>query len=599
MLLTTSNFAPKFLPFNNFHVAELTGIEPDFLRGSARRLAKDREDIKHTTVLNYICRELGFRGGFAGFKETQVPKLEEFKKRHNLQIAGLHDPNTLDRPIQVDLVQISDRCFRSGRQCPTRVFTGAGVDWFDLLEVAVRIPGLEVRNRFTGATIRDTSEIPIARCDIANIWIIQLEDRILSLGDCWMLSTLLGDQLVQYGRNPDETETTFVAGVYFPNSMGAEKIELEEERYRGAAEILTRVIPKLKRGWVDVLPFNEKLIFLRDRAGGYDFVFPKLRKTKFNHNIHLPYLKNADVPKSDDLYHFRRWAYFESDGWLELDQHNAEQHYYAKGNQPQSHPGEEQVLRTYLIERGRYIAPAKGAPLTDGFNEVIIDGKRLAVSDPISIKEFRHFMMHENELYTRYRPSPPEQDDWRQCNRDDDIQSAPASVTWYDAAAFAANVSKARKLPVRLPTEKEWLAITKEFRSKLRAIRVDFEYLNAGRIVEKTEADEQQQFFGTKYRCTEAELPWEQTMNGVRFLRAIDFGEWLSLEGAAVNSLHAGAMNLAPIHLSVAPDTVSEEETGFPRWEDRVSAERDRMAPHSTGAYKRMRIGFRLVYELE
>jgi hypothetical protein len=598
MLQTTSKFAPKYLPFDNFHVAEITGIEPDFLRGSARRLAKDREKIKHTTVLNYICKALGFRGGFSSYQQSHAQELKTFMERHRLHGAGLYDPKTHDRPFQIDLPEISGRCFQSGKNCPTRIFTGADVDWFDLLEAALDVSGFEVKNQFTGRKITDATEIANARRDIPMNWIVLHENKYLSLDACWTLNTLLGDQLLQFKGQHGDAQTSFVGKVYFPDYMEAEEIARDEERYQGAAEMLTRILPKLDRGWVDILRFNKNLIFVRDWTGGYDFVFPQLKKTKFNHNIHKPYLKNADVPKSDDLYHFRRWYFYEYEGWSELDRHNAERHFYEQGNQPCNYPGEEQILRSYFLASGRYTVPSEKASLVEGFREVIIGTKRLAVSDPISVAQFRDFMMQGNELYARYRPCAPQQDDWRLCNQDDDIQGAPASATWYDATAFAAHVSRSRKLPVRLPTEEEWLAITHEFRSSLRSIQVDYEYLNEGRIVEKCKRDEQHQFLGTRYQCEEADLPWEKTKDDVCFLRAIDFGEWLMFEGAAINSLHLGAMNLAPLHLSEEHSSVSDEGDKSPHWEKRVSAERDRMSPRSTGAYKNMRIGFRLVYEL-
>lgn len=599
MLKRSSKFASKYLPFDNFHIAEITGIGPDFLRGSARRLAKDREEIKHTTVLNHICKSLGFRGGFSGYK-SQANEIQDFIEKQGLKHEGLYAPDVLDRPINIDLGKISDRCFQSSKACAVRIFTGAGVDWFDLLTAALRLPDFVVVNQFTGKIIDQWSEIEHARGDAPAQWAVRHEEKILSYHVCMALNTLIGDHLVQFAANADVVKSSNVAKIYFPQTMTQEEIALERQKYLCAADILSGIITSIDQGWVEILPYSEKLIFLRDWTGSYDFICPHFRQATFDHNIHLPYLKNADVPKSDHSYHFKRWCYFNYEGWWEMDEHAAEQEFYSQGGQARDYPGEEEILRAYLSAKGRYVAPSKTAPLTDGFKKVVFGNKCLAVSDLISIKRFRYFMEHENELYAKYRPQPAEQDDWRQCNQLDDIGTAPASVTWYDASAFAATVSKVKKLPVRLPTEEEWLAITMEFRGTLRADAERFPSSNQSRIVEKGERSADHGFFGTRYNCGEEDIPWERTKDGIAFLRSIDFGEWLLPIGAVVNSRHLGAMNIAPLHFDLGQGAPNPKECDASvRWENRVSAERDRMSPSSTGAYKGMRIGFRLVYELE
>lgn len=593
-----SKCVSKYLPFDEFHIAELTGIKPDFLRGSARRLMRDREDIKYTTALNFICKELGFQGGFAGYKKGYESDAEGFMAQNGLKQPGLYDPEIFDRPIRIDLQQISDRCFCSEHERPLRVFTGAGVGWFDMLTAAISIPELKVPDPTTGKAVCQMEEIERARHVPPGQWTIQSEGHSLSIFKCMELENLLGDQLLWFA---DEHEThEFVSQLYFPNSMTPDEITTEQKESLGAARILSLLISKLDQGWIDIIPFNERLVFLRDWTGGYEFVFPRFRQDRFDHNVHLPFLKNADVPKSDDHYHFQRWCYFEYDGWRDLDRHEAEIEFYAQGGQTINYPGGEGILRAYLLKNCRYKAPSKVAALADGFKKVRVGDKFLAVSDPISISRFRDFMTCENEQYAGYRPKAPNQDDWQQCNQADDIGTAPASVTWYDASAFAATLSKKKKLPVRLPSEDEWLAISEEFRSTLKVGPNTAPYLVEDRIVERSERNPIHGFSGTKYKCSMAELSWEKTNDEVEFLRSIDFGEWLLPIGAAINTRHLGAMNFAPIHLVPGDDALCPKGNGdAPNWEKRVSAGRDRMPPNSTGAYKNMRIGFRLVYELD
>ncbi|UWQ13084.1 formylglycine-generating enzyme family protein [Aliiroseovarius sp. M344] len=600
MTKSSSNLSSKYLPFVEFHIAELTGIKPDHIRGSARRLGRDREDIKYNSTLNCICKELGFKGGFAGYKKNYERDIEEFMARHSLVNPGLFEPEILDRPIRIGLKQISDRWFQSAHERPSRIFTGAGVEWADLLGVAMGMSGFKVVNPYTRATLCHEDEIDRVRQDPPNQWVIRSGGHSLAFSKCMELNNLLGDQLLSFRDEADPNSNEFVSQLYFPSSMASEDVVSEQEESLGGGRILSALISNLEQGWVDLIPFNEKLVFLRDGQGGFDFVFPRFRPKSFNHNIHSPFLKNADVPKSDDSYHFKRWLYFEYDGWREQDQHAAESAFYELGGCTRNYPGEDEILRAYLQNNSRYSAPFKKAPLAEGFKKVRVGDRYLAVSDPISISRFREFMTIENELYAAYRPTAPDQDDWEQCNVEGDVATAPASVTWYDACAYAASVSKKRKLPVRLPTEEEWLEICHEFRSALNVGSMDTHYRDADRIVEKGARSLIHGFFGTGYNCAEADLPWEKTKDGISFLRAIDFGEWLLPEGAVINSRHFGAMNMVPLHLMDGQDPVANGGASVsPKWGDRVSATRDRMSPKSTGAYKDWRIGFRLVYEID
>ncbi|MBW6419486.1 SUMF1/EgtB/PvdO family nonheme iron enzyme [Celeribacter sp. PS-C1] len=598
MTKSSSKCVVKYLPYKEFHIAELTDVKPDYLRGSARRLVRDREDIKHTTALNFICKELGFQGGFAGYKKGYESEVEDFMARNGLQQPGLYNPEIFDRPIRIDLQRISDRLFHSERERPLRVFTGVGVDWYDLLTEALHLPGFTVVNLFSHQALGHDFEVDLARRDPPAQWVIHNEEDSLSFHGCIELENLLGDQLLTFAGEQETRE--FVSQLYFPSSMTSGEILSEQKATLGAGRILSRLISKIDKGWVDIIPFNERLVFLRDQNGGYDFVFPRLRKGRFDHNVHLPFLKNADVPKSDDHYHFQRWCYFEYDGWREWDMHEAEIAFYAQGGQARNYPGKDEILRAYLLKNGRYKAPSKKAALVDGFKRVRVGDKFLAVSDLISISRFRDFMIQENDLYAEYRPKAPDQEDWQQCNQEDDIGTAPASVTWYDASAFAATMSKKRNLPVRLPTEDEWLAITEEFQSNLYTEQMADIYSADQRVVVRGETSPMHGWFGTTYKCPDPDLPWCETKDNVKFLRSIDIGEWLLPKGAAINTKHLGSMNVVPLHLEAYSATFGEDgDRSAPRWENRVSATRDRMAPDSTGAYKSWRIGFRLVYELE
>jgi hypothetical protein len=229
----------------------------------------------------------------------------------------------------------------------------------------------------------------------------------------------------------------------------------------------------------------------------------------------------------------------------------------------------------------------------------VIKGKKFAVSKLITIEQFRQFMLQKNELYARYRPKPPEQDDWERCNQADDIATAPASVTWYDAMAYTTDISKVMDIPVRLASEGEWLEIACDLRKDVIQNPNETTQRSKVKIVTRTETDQQSGFWGTKYLCDAADLQLHKTSDDVCFLRAADFGEWLAPKGAVINSLHLGAMNMTPVHIDNGHNEQSPENPEAKTiWDERMSAERDYLSPSCNGAYKNMRFGFRIIYEI-
>ena len=585
----------KFLPLNEFHIVKLQNLDDASLRGAAKRTQKDREDIKHTTILNFICKSLGLKGGYAEYKRQHWPAITTFLDQHSLHHPGLFEDSLNKSLLSVTHHDIAACCFNSDRPLPKRVFTGAGLTWDDILVAASKLTGVEIDIAATSGSM--TFDELLKYNPPASFPIVSNGHR-LTIVDFYSLENLLGDQLVRY---PDAFMYAPhpVSNIYFPLDMPTEEVTRERARLKEAAMLFARIIDTLDKGWLEILPFNDNLIFLKDRSGGFDFVIRGQKAAPFEHNMHLPFLKNADVPKSDDHYHFQRWLYFNHKGWLKQDRHSAELEHYQRAGTVRDYLGEDEVLRRYLIGQGRYQSPLKKAALTRGFKKVLADGKWLAVSDLINVEQFREFMLHTNELYARYRPKPPQQDSWLACNGTEISPDAPASVSWYDALAYVTAISKAQKLPVRLATEAEWLDIAKEIRDQITQDPATTERALTVRTVEKTETGAEG-FWGTRIAPDALTLKQHRTREGVTFVQAIDIGEWLMPKGAAVNTLHLGAMNMIPLHLPSNALAVSERTKETPvDWTSRVAATRDRMSPSSSGAYKNMRIGFRMVYELE
>lgn len=605
--------AAAFLAFDQFHIVKLTGLSPDHIRGAARRMSRDREDIKHNTALNRICKVLGFNGGFAGYKK-EWPRLEQFLSQQGLELDGLTQFDS-PYPIHITPTQIADRLFKSGKAIPFRVFTGTGPGWHDLLQAASHTDGLEPHYRFRLLGGHDRALSPqileeLARTEPEATFTISDGNTELTIGDAPSASNLLGGQLLQFADAADEPATVTA---YSTQTAGMPDCD-DPETCLAQAGVLRQTIQQMDRGWVDILPYNERLAFLRDWTGRSTFVFNGMKEKTFQHTLHAPFLKNADMSKSDDLYHFGRWLYFEYTGWDAADRHASELWYYQQGGKPQQHPGGEKLLKRYLTWDGQYSPPSKTAPLADGFHHVQTDTGALAVSDLITTGAFRDFMLRQNPEYAAYRPGRPEQDDWEISNRADDNPDLPAAATWYDAQAYATHISKTRGLPVRLPTEAEYMAITGDFwpdlpttngvatdrgdgnrslfpqHSVVAARRDDPENWGTGfRIQQQPQAYQNQDMAGWPF--------FQTTSDGVRCIRACDVGELLLKPGAVINTLHLGAICAASEHVyDMHPSNFGTRRK--PDWNARVWAEREHVPANFNGAWKGWRFCFRLVYDL-
>ncbi|MEK5744525.1 hypothetical protein VXE41_16800, partial [Acinetobacter variabilis] len=108
-------------------------------------------------------------------------------------------------------------------------------------------------------------------------------------GDLFFIQSgfnLLGDQLIQ----PREKESVF----QFYNSNKTAVAESLVHCNKKMNLFIQR-IEEINQGWIEVLPFNENLIFLKGENGDYDFIFKNQRDEEFEHQIYEPYLKRADV----------------------------------------------------------------------------------------------------------------------------------------------------------------------------------------------------------------------------------------------------------------------------------------------------------------
>ena len=219
---------------------------------------------------------------------------------------------------------------------PRRLFTGIGFDYWQLLELALTQQDLHVEALFDGRVVGplDTNQAP-------NSYRICDQGAAFSYVEALShFNNLLGDQLCDNGSAPQ----TLIPLVY--QAEPDEALPLER-----ALKIFQRLVRLTKRGWVDIIPYNENLVFLSDGVGGYDFVFRNLRDEVLPVSATV---KLDTVEEEDTDQTFRAWSYFDYTRWREQDEHDAEKEFYAQGGTRVTYPGRTGVLRDYLTRQGKY-----------------------------------------------------------------------------------------------------------------------------------------------------------------------------------------------------------------------------------------------------
>ncbi|WP_257227794.1 hypothetical protein [Acinetobacter sp. YH12075] len=463
-----------FMPLDNFHIVPIFGIEPDLIKLSAKKIAVDREDIKRSTVLNALANKLGFKRGFSGYLDAYENELLPFMNEHQLftyqdlitpRLPGFGATNNFKHKRQ----DISERIFYSDHLIPEKIFTGYNFDYDQYFFDGILTLSLDIDCEKYGLKnlyqIQDSSNVDRALIDPdLDVVINNGEKTTRKLIDVVIGSevicicagfNLLGDQLVK----PRKADSVFE--LYYSDMSLKEK---ELFHYNKKMELFVKRINELNIGWVEVIPFNNNLVFLKGENGAYDFIFKDQRDQEFKHQLYLPYLKRADIPKFDDEYHFKRWFYFEFKGNRKLQCHLAETQHYLSGGTIGNYPGIDELLKKSLYkEYNNTLTDLRTSIELNGFHRVELkNGKNLLISDLITISDFRDFL-GENPQYVKGRVdlTKPQGmlDNLDSVNEDNDI-NLPVSLTWYDVMAFISWFNRKHKVETRLVTLEEYLEIS-------------------------------------------------------------------------------------------------------------------------------------------
>ncbi|GAB1667548.1 hypothetical protein Mh1961_07680 [Mannheimia haemolytica] len=337
----------SYLPLQKYHILPIYGISPELIKKSVKDCSRDREKISHCTLLNACSKALGFSGGFAGFQEDYLSNLTQFMEKHGLlylvdltkQKYPVNDM-CMTRSLALKKQDISERIFFSGKEIPKRIFTGFNFRYDMHLANGFRI-GNSLKTPYSDIGIcEDINEAlknPSIKIDcrdgtirsMADVVIGRYLDKVL-----FYYFNLIGDQLVQPRLDKYEIQC------YYPQGYQGD-INNDLALHKKFLDFFVSRIEFLDKGWVDVIPYNDNLVFLKGENSEYDFVYKNQRSELFEHQIYSPFLKRSDIPYFDDEYHFKRWFYFEYQGFRRELSHLSEIHFYKNGGDVQNYPTRE------------------------------------------------------------------------------------------------------------------------------------------------------------------------------------------------------------------------------------------------------------------
>lgn len=579
----------KYLPLQQYHIVEITSLEPEAIKRVAKYAHEDREKIKHNTLLNAIVKSLGCKGGFASYKNHFESSLMPFMEQHGLKKQAdliSFRKKGFGIPITdgITLQKLSERLFFSGLELPEKMFTGYNFDFENTISdgnlILAGMPSnpFGLKWGFSEDIIRHNISLAQKNPNQLIATDKNINRRLIDVvvgGFNLYYSTsfhLLGDALIKPVHYESEVK------LYNTKDYHAELLK-DKERQKLMFSIFRQRIEESEDGWVDILPFNDNLVFLRGENGEYDFVFKNQRDKLFEHKAFDGAIKKIkDVPWFIEDYHFARWEYFEYQGWREKDDHEAENLFYSMGGTAGTYSGIERIRQTYYETNRSYSAnrKLKSNQLCKDFVHTVIADKHLAVSNLISIEDFAEFAKARPD-YMKTRKG----DSLAPVNNETD-KNLPITLTWYDALMYAGWFKEKTQLPVRLLRYPEYTAMRENFRESVA--------INGQEEGWKEDYNDVV-FFDGKGIPFEGHPPYcgefdnmvckfnpsiKKTVldNGLDFYLSNSFAEWL-LEKTCIRTGNLTSFGCLEYVIRDAPPL------------------------YSTGKYKHTKIGFRLCYDLD
>lgn len=442
-----------YLLLRDGHAIPLRGISPEAIKDGAKHrvLHPDVDSLKHRQTLNAIVDRLGFNGDFGTYLHKSWPEFQAFLKKHRCtNQVGLFP---MDHGGCTDLCfskhsgpsprELADRIFFGPKERrPGRVFLGYGVDW-------------SVWDTGNGFDVPPAATESInASPDVAAELGKELFARRLDLMGQW---GFLDDKLVHVPLH------SVIDKSYWELHYGPEERARQHTKIFAAVRAFRAVFDAQPEGWVDVIPYNDRLVVLRAHDGGWDLLWhtyretepPKPKDVADSYKLAIADLPSKLMSESDLI----RAIHFRQEVWEENEAHKAEQAFYDRGGSVAERrlTTSAHVRRTWLTEQGIWPSSSRAkwaTPLPSGFHIVEIDGRKLAVSDLIGIFAFRQ-MLVETGLGERQSERCEPLNRANEGNSDE----APVSASWVDAQAYCAWRERQLGVSLRLLTQRELRAI--------------------------------------------------------------------------------------------------------------------------------------------
>ncbi|MEM5536540.1 hypothetical protein WNY58_09070 [Neptuniibacter pectenicola] len=608
----------RYLPTKKFHILPICGLAPDELKESARSCSLDRENVKLTTLQNLLANSLGIKEGFSGYRDAYEKRIMTFLVEHGLShkadLIAPRLPKGNSSLYRLTVEQVSDRLFCSGKGIPSRLFTGYDFDFHARYDNAqwecnqrlgrVLYETKEKREDIEKELLQQAFQEPeteVEGCDVSLRNFVIAGMLVSKISPSF---NLMGDMLVEPVR-----DELVVSEKYYASECDLGYKATDQELCLLSGKLFRAEIDSDTKGWVDVIPFNECLIFLKGRNGEYDFVIKGLRSDKFEHQLYEPYLKRSDIPSQmNEEYHFKRWYYFAYQGWRERDEHVAEQAFYDNGGDSSNYPGLTNVQRMYFEKLGVFrpidVKDAKKADLPFSIYPVQLDSHCLYVSELISIAELGRFTNQNPEYYQAREGlcEGSQLDCLLPMNMEN--PNLPAAVTWFDACAYMSYIERTYGVPVRLLRVHEYQALriqggddySSSSMMPLGTVAIDdtdgvnrlaaFPFMSDGLLEffepsgeslgshPKYMDEERFQNLGCKFVDT---LKYSNHPSGLKFVDSDSFCEWLFENAGGRQAACVRSKSLSSIY-------------GTP------FLERDLFPATSTGKYKHVKVGFRVCF---
>lgn len=563
------------IPHKTFLTIPIEDLDPDSLKQSAKIAKKEycNGNVKHTTIMNQAVKALGFKGGITGYKKEGYIELSNFlRKNYLVRRTDLISTDDNDFRFSLGRREIADRLFL-GDNRPHKIFTGYNVNWreYDGLRFSsYRDPDDYLKHY-------SKSEEDLVNDSEFRKHFLRVTCSNNILGWCH----LLDDTLVQPRQS-----TNILIKLYTPETIKSSDyntVSEETKRQRTFNKLFRHEIDTIKSGWVDVITFNDNLIFLRGEDGQYDFVFQNLRDSEPPERTFSMGLINDDVPMSferSSQFPFR--YYYMSGQWDSKRRHEAEKYFYRSYGFKEAYPGINEILQDQYQWNRSTPKASSSVKIPANFQEVATpEGNILYVQNkPVTIGEFVSFMNDSDYGYLNRRFSDIECP-WEPANRDH--QELPACATYYDALAYTRWVENKYGIPLRLLTIKEYKMIHPRLEEGGWAEHRDAEpgiefNLPDGSVVDVFAHNiPSEKWKHVEAYYTEA-YDWQISKEGVQFFVSHDFAEWLFEND--------GKRNAAAIRTTTLTGVRQENiRNGF-----------HPMA--SWGKYKHCKIGFRVCFEM-